>query len=144
MISVVLCNISWPRRLRQNSGNEKFVIAQLALLIVSLKFQVSAFIEIINIPDKFLRNLWCRSPQLESRSKFSCELCWNFENEFLWSRTSDAPVRISMFANSWNKSRLSIVLFFKEYSLVLEALNIAPNPTLNPNDLFLDIFWNIF
>ena len=33
MISVVLCKVPWPSRLRQNSYNEKFVIVQWALVI---------------------------------------------------------------------------------------------------------------
>ena len=53
------------------------------------------------------------------------KLFWNFKNKLLSSRRShqfefSGQVN-SMFANSENKSRLPIVLFFKRYFLVLEA-----------------------
>ena len=45
----------------------------------------------------------------------------------------------SVFANSESKRRLPIVLFFKRYFLVLEAVQIGLNLALMLNDLFLDI-----
>ena len=71
------------------------------------------------------------------------KLFWNFKNKLLSGRRShqfEFSVQVnSMFANSENKSRLPIVLFFERYFLVLEALWIAPNLALTSNDLFLGI-----
>ena len=88
---------------------------------------VSALIDVINMPQGFQKNRWSRSPLLESRSKFSCENYGISEiNYYQVERATSSNFWdmqiISLFGNSGNKSRLSIVLFFKRYFLVLEAL----------------------
>ena len=71
------------------------------------------------------------------------KLFWNFKNKLLSGRRShqfEFSGKISsVFANSESKRRLPIVLFFKRYFLVLEALQIGLNLALMLNDLFLDI-----
>ena len=67
------------------------------------------------------------------------KLFWNFKNKLLSGRRRhqfefSGQVN-SVIANSENRSRLPIVLFFKRYFSVLEALQIAPNFALTSNDL---------
>ena len=78
------------------------------------------------MPEEFQKNRWSRSPQLKVAQNSAVKLFWNFKNKLLSGRRShqfefSGQVN-SMFANSENKSRLPIVLFFKRYFLVLEAL----------------------
>ena len=72
------------------------------------------------------------------------KLFWNFKNKLLSGRSASHQFEFSgevnsMFANSESKRLLPIVLLFKRYFLVLEALQIGPNLALMLNDLFLDI-----
>ena len=97
------------------------------------------------MPYKFQRNLWRRSLQLEGPSEFSFGIVLEHRKRFALTRKERATSSnfrdklILMFANFYHQGRLIIVLFFKRYSLGLEALSIAPSHALQSNDLSLDI-----
>ena len=58
------------------------------------------------------------------RSKFSCEIVLEFQKENFpgFKRATTSGQVMPVFAYSYNKSRLSMGIFFKRYSLVSEAL----------------------
>ena len=78
------------------------------------------------MPEEFQKNRWSRSPYLKVAQNSAVKLFWNFKNKLLSGRRRhqfqfSGQVN-SVSANSENKSRLPMVLFFKRYLLVLEAL----------------------
>ena len=78
------------------------------------------------MPEEFQKNRWGRSPYLKVAQNSAVKLFWNFKNKLLSGRKRyqfqfSGQVN-SVFANSENRSRLPIVLFFKRYFSVLEAL----------------------
>ena len=78
------------------------------------------------MPEEFQKNRWSRSPKLKVAQNSAVKMFWNFKNKLPSARRShqfefSGQVN-SVFANSENRSQLPIVLFFKRYFSVLEAL----------------------
>ena len=87
-----------------------------------LKFLVSAYIDMINMSEKFQEIVGAEVRKKKPLKIQSWNCFKNFKNKLLSSRRShqfefSGQVN-SIFANCENKSRLRIVLFFKRYFLV--------------------------
>ena len=87
------------------------------------------------MPEKFQKSRWSGSPLVKVAQNLAVKLFWNFKNKLLSGRRSRQFEFLgqvnSMFANSENKSRLPIVLFFNFYSSIITQLSFMPR-----NDFF--------
>ena len=69
------------KRLKGPHFSKKIASSEKFCWYFLLKFPVSVFIDIINMPEKFQKNCLSRSPLVERPPKFSCEIVLEYQKE---------------------------------------------------------------